>query len=307
MSSLMLVDAAGLYYRAFYGVPAGRERVDQVRNNAVRGFLDMMASLIGRRRPGGVIACWDADWRPAFRVEAISSYKTHRCHPDGSGREDVPVELAEQVPVIAAALDAVGIARVGVPGYEADDVIGSYVAACRDRPIEIVTGDRDLFQLVDDTRRVKVVYTARGGVRDSQVVDESWLAEHYGVSSGRAYADLAVLRGDPSDGLPGVAGIGEKTGAKLLAAFGSLAGLVAAIDAADIRLKGAQARRLRDARAYLDAAPTVVRVASDCPLPPGVDGALPRRIADPRTVSELALSHRLTSNFSRLMSALQIP
>ncbi|WP_116113968.1 5'-3' exonuclease [Austwickia chelonae] len=306
MSSLMLVDAAGLYYRAFYGVPAGRGGSDQPGNNAVRGFLDMLASLVGRWRPGGLVACWDADWRPAFRVSAVSSYKTHRCHPDGSGREDVPEGLAEQVPVIAAALDAVGVARVGVPGFEADDVIGSFVSAFRGRPIDIVTGDRDLFQLVSDEQRVRVVYIARGGVRDAQVVDEAWLAEHCGVSSGAAYADLAVLRGDPSDGLPGVVGVGEKTAVSLLSTFGDLAGVVAAVDAADIRLKGAQARRLREARAYLDVAPTVVRVVADCPLPSGVDGAIPRQVADPRLVSELAVSYRLTSSFSRLMSALQI-
>ena len=147
-------------------------------------------------------------------------------------------------------------------------------------PVDVVTGDRDLFQLVDDAAGVRVVYTARGGVRDPDLVDEAFLAARYAVSSGRAYADLAVLRGDASDGLPGVAGIGEKTAAKLLERYGDLASLRAAIAGGDPAIKGAQRARLEAASSYLDVAPMVVKVAHDAPVP-DVGTELPRRSPTP--------------------------
>lgn len=308
---LMLIDAASLYFRAFYGVPDRREDPGQAPNNAVRGFLDMLATLISAHRPSGLVACWDDDWRPEFRVAAIPTYKTHRLADGSTEAEETPDDLAPQVPVIVSALAAVGLPRVGAAGYEADDVIGTLAtrAVAAGRPVDIVTGDRDLFQLVDDAARVRVLYTARGGVRDATVVDQGYLRTTYGVATGDAYADLAVLRGDPSDGLPGVPGVGEKTGATLLATFGDLAGLIAAIDAVDIRLKGAVAKKLLAARGYLDVAPAVVRVARDCPLPADIDAltsALPTAVADPRLLSQLAVDYRLTANFNRLLAALRL-
>ena len=306
--TLMLVDAASLYFRAFYGVPDRRDDPSQAPNNAVRGFLDMLATLISAHRPTGLVACWDDDWRPAFRVAAIPTYKTHRLADGSLDAEETPPDLAPQVPVIVAALAAVGLTRVGAAGYEADDVIGTLAhrAAAAGRPVDIVTGDRDLFQLVDDGARARVLYTARGGVRDATVVDQGYLRTTYGVATGDAYADLAVLRGDPSDGLPGVPGVGEKTAAGLLATYGDLGGLIAAIDAVDIRLKGAVAKRLVAARGYLDVAPAVVRVARDCPLPADLSTGLPAAVADPRLLSELAVDYRLTASFNRLLAALRL-
>ena len=266
---LMLVDAASLYYRAFHGVPDRRKSADQPPNNAIRGLLDMTASLVASRSPGALVMCWDDDWRPAFRVEAISTYKEHRLAPgDTTGTtEDTPPDLVPQVPVIVELLAALGIARVGAPGYEADDVIGTLVERAQGRrPVEVVTGDRDLFQLVDDEAGVRVLYTARGGVRDADEVDESWLTQKYGLTSGRAYAEMAVLRGDPSDGLPGVQGIGEKTAVQLMDTFGSLAGVIEALERGDDRLKGARRTRLEEGRDYLAAAPRVVDVARDAPV-----------------------------------------
>ena len=195
----MLLDSASLYFRAFYGVPDQRESPAEAPTNAVRGFLDMIATLVDRHRPDHLVACWDNDWRPAFRVEAIPSYKTHRVadqttDPDA---EEVPDQLAVQVPVIISALEALGICRIGVDGYEADDVIGALTVRHRGRgPVDIVTGDRDLFQLVDDSAAVRVMYTARGGVRDADAVDQAFLTAKYAVTTGPAYADLATLRGD---------------------------------------------------------------------------------------------------------------
>src|SRR5215203_3187545 len=222
----MLLDAASLYFRAFYGVPTSVTTPDGRPINAVRGFLDMTARLLTTHSPTRLVACWDDDWRPAFRVEALPSYKAHRLAPDGS-EEVVPDELSPQVPVLAEVLAAAGIARVGAPGYEADDVIGT-LATRAEGPVDVVTGDRDLFQLVDDARGVRVLYTARG-VNNHDVVDNAWIRQKYGIDAA-SYVDFAVMRGDPSDGLPGVAGIGDKTAAVLLAEFGDLDGILAAAE-----------------------------------------------------------------------------
>jgi 5'-3' exonuclease len=304
----LLLDSASLYFRAFFGVPevVGPSGVP---TNAVRGFLDMIASLVERGRPSHLVACWDNDWRPAFRVEAIPSYKAHRVADDGDeafNGETVPEALSVQVPIIIDALTALGIARVGIDGHEADDVIGTLTTTLSGQmPVDVVTGDRDLFQLVDDANAVRVLYTARGGVRSPDLVDEAFIAEKYGVGTGAAYADLAVLRGDASDGLPGVAGIGEKTAAKLITTYGSLAALREAIDSGDPAIKGAQRARLEAGAAYLDVAPRVVEVVRDAALPE-VDLAVPRAVADPTLMSRLAIEHGLTSSFDRVVNALQI-
>ncbi len=302
---LLLLDSASLYFRAYYGVPE-RSAPGGVPTNAVRGFLDMLAVLIDRVRPSHLVACWDNDWRPAFRVAAIPSYKGHRV-ADASGAEDVPAALEVQVPLIVDTLAAVGFARLGSDGYEADDVIGTLAARYKTAmPVDVVTGDRDLFQLVDDTTGpVRVVYTAKGGVRSPDLVDEAYLRERYGIDGGPAYADLAVLRGDPSDGLPGVPGIGEKTAAALITRYGDLAALRAALAAGDPAVKGAQRARLEGSAAYLDVAPGVVAVARDVPLD-DVDLAVPDRVADPVLMSRLATEHRLTASFDRVLDALGI-
>nr|WP_239097845.1 5'-3' exonuclease [Kytococcus sedentarius] len=308
---LMLIDGASLYYRAFHGVPDRRRSADAPPNNAIRGLVDMTASLIAHRRPAALVMCWDDDWRPAFRVEAIPSYKQHRLAAgDTTGTtEDTPADLEPQVPVIVELLAALGIARVGAAGYEADDVIGTLVERTAGRrPVEVVTGDRDLFQLVDDAAGVSVLYTARGGVRDADVVDESWLVQKYGLASGRAYAEMAVLRGDPSDGLPGVQGIGEKTAVQLLDTFGSLAGVLEALDRGDDRLKGARRTRLEEGREYLAAAPQVVDVARDAPVELDEAAmALPTALVDAAAVRELVERYDLGSPVGRLLDALGLP
>ncbi len=302
----MLLDSASLYFRAFYGVPDQRSSDTEPPSNAVRGFLDMMASLLDKYRPTHLVACWDNDWRPAFRVAAIPSYKAHRVADPATQEEEVPDDLTPQVPAIVDVLTALGIPRVGSDGYEADDVIGTLSHASRGvRPVDIVTGDRDLFQLVDDAAGIRVVYTARGGVRDADLVDEAFLLDRYAVSSGLAYADMSVLRGDTSDGLPGVTGVGEKTAAKLIATYGDLAGLRAAVDGGDPAIKGALRTRLEAATAYLDVAPGVVRVALDAPVPQ-VDATLPTEVSDVRLLSKVASELGVTSSVNRVLAALAI-
>ncbi|MFC0598141.1 5'-3' exonuclease [Streptomyces palmae] len=301
----MLLDTASLYFRAYYGVPDSVRAPDGTPVNAVRGLLDFIARLVQDHQPDDLVACMDFDWRPQWRVELIPSYKAHRVaeeEPSGTPDiEEVPDTLSPQVPVIDAVLDAVGIARVGAAGYEADDVIGT-LAGRAAGPVDIVTGDRDLYQLVDDARGVRVLYPVKG-VGTLQPVDEAVLREKYGVD-GPGYADLALLRGDPSDGLPGVPGIGEKTAAKLLAAYGDLAGIMAAVDDSRSGLTPAQRRRLDEARPYLAVAPAVVRVASDLALP-DFDPALPRVPRDPQAVRELGERWGLGGSLQRLLTTLE--
>ncbi|MVO90163.1 flap endonuclease [Streptomyces sp. p1417] len=303
----MLLDTASLYFRAYFGVPDSVRAPDGTPVNAVRGLLDFIARLVQDHRPDDLVACMDADWRPHWRVELIPSYKAHRVveeAPEGAAApdtEEVPDTLSPQVPVIEDVLDALGIARVGVSPYEADDVIGTYTARAAG-PVDIVTGDRDLYQLVDDARGVRVLYPLKG-VGTLQTTDEAWLREKYGVD-GPGYVDLALLRGDPSDGLPGVPGIGEKTAAKLLDAFGDLAGIMAAVDDPASRLTPSQRRRLDEARAYVAVAPKVVRVAGDVPLP-DVEIALPREPREPAALDELAARWGLGGSLNRLLTILR--
>lgn len=303
---LLLLDTASLYFRAFFGVKDPAPAPDGTPTNAVRGMLDMTATLVNRFEPTHLVACWDDDWRPAFRTEAIPSYKAHRLVEGSTDQEDTPEDLQVQVPLIRAALEAFGIPVLGSPGYEADDVIGTLV----DRhtavlPITVVTGDRDLFQLVDDEHDITVAYTARAGVRDAEVIDQAALQERYAVASGSAYSDMSIMRGDTSDGLPGVVGIGEKTAAALIATFGSLAGVRQAVADGDPRIKGARRRNLEAASDYLDVAPGVVLVARDAALPDR-PLTLPRELADPGTLQQVVETYGVSGPVTRLMQALRL-
>ncbi|MFF1450928.1 5'-3' exonuclease H3TH domain-containing protein [Streptomyces sp. NPDC058274] len=301
---LMLLDTASLYFRAYFGVPESVKAPDGTPVNAVRGLLEFIDRLVKDHRPDDLVACMDADWRPQWRVDLIPSYKAHRVAEErelGPDEEEVPDTLSPQVPVIEEVLDALGIARVGVEGYEADDVIGTFTGRATG-PVDIVTGDRDLYQLVDDKREIRVLYPLKG-VGTLQLTNEAWLRGKYGVD-GQGYADLALLRGDPSDGLPGVPGIGEKTAAKLLAEFGDLAGIIAAVDDRAARLTPSQRKRLDESRPYLAVAPKVVQVAGDVPLP-AVDTALPHAPRDPAALDELAARWGLGGSLQRLLATLQ--
>jgi 5'-3' exonuclease len=295
----MLLDTPSLYFRAFFGVPESVRAPDGTPVNAVRGLIDMIARLVRERGPEHLVATMDADWRPAFRVAALPSYKAHRVAADGG--DQVPSALDAQLPIIDDILDAAGLARLGAPGYEADDVIGT-LAVRASGPVDIVTGDRDLFQLVDEDGPVLVLYTARG-IKNLEVLGEKEVAAKYGIP-GRGYADFATLRGDPSDGLPGVPGVGDKTAAALVTRFGSVEGIVAALEAGTTEGFPAGSRlKLTAALGYLAAARTVVRVVTDIDLP-HVDDRLPRTPRDPERLVELADQWNLGSPVNRLLAAL---
>lgn len=297
---IMLLDTASLYFRAFYGVPDKVKAADGTSVNAVRGLLDMIAKLVTAYEPTRLVACWDDDWRPAWRVDLLPSYKAHRvveAVPAGTDVEEVPDPLEAQIPVIRDVLAALGIPVVGAAEHEADDVIGA-LATAADSPVDIVTGDRDLFQLIDDARGIRIVYTARG-MSNLEIVDDAAVVSKYGVHAAQ-YADFAVLRGDPSDGLPGVAGIGEKSAASLLSAHGSLDDIRAA---AAQGTGGTPAQRAKIAAAsdYLDVAPAVVRVARDLTFAPFDD-----RLGDVDIDAAEALAEKwnLGSSMTRVLAAL---
>jgi 5'-3' exonuclease len=300
----MLLDSASLYFRAFFGVPSSVTAPDGAPVNAVRGFLDMVATLVTLHPPTRLVACWDDDWRPEFRVRAISSYKAHRLVAGSAVAEESPEELTPQVPVIVEVLAALGIARVGHPGFEADDVMGTLAerAAAAGTAVDVVTGDRDLFQLVDDDRRVRVLYTGKG-VRNLDIVDQRRLQSRYDVPTGRAYAEMAVLRGDPSDGLPGVPGIGEKTAAGLVSRFGGLPQLLQAVADGSTSIAPGQRAKLVAAADYLAVAPTVVDVVRDVPVAQDLDDALPHGPADVDALSALADRWGLRSSINRVLAA----
>lgn len=306
MPRLMLLDTASLYFRAFYGVPDTIRRPDGTPVNAVRGLLDMIARLTTDYEATHLVACWDNDWRPQWRVDLIPSYKAHRVAEavaDGPDVEVVPDPLEAQIPMIRRVLELAGTAVVGVDGYEADDVIGTY-ASQSTLPTDIVTGDRDLFQLVDDERSVRVIYTARG-MKNLDVLTEVEIVGKYRVLP-QQYADFATLRGDASDGLPGVAGIGEKTAASLLAAHGSLEGLLEAAEDSDGGLSGPVRAKLSAAEDYLKVAPAVVKVARGLEVP-GLDesgAALIPVAGDARAELErLATEWNLGGSVKRLLEA----
>jgi 5'-3' exonuclease len=295
---LLLLDTASLYFRAFYGVPDTMTAPDGTPVNAVRGLLDYIARLVDDRRPTHLVAAMDHSWRPDWRVAAVPSYKSHRVSTEGE--EEVPDTLTPQVPIICEVLDAIGIARVGATDYEADDIIGT-LATRATGAVEIVTGDRDLFQLVDDSAPARIVYVVKG-VANREIIDEAEVARRYGIP-GRAYAEFATLRGDPSDGLPGVPGVGDKTAAALITSFGTVAGVVAAAQGDGEGFpKGAQAKVLA-ALDYLDRALDVVRVACDVQLLE-FDDRLPTVPRDPDALDALVDRWGIGSSVTRVLTAL---
>ena len=298
---LMLLDTASLYFRAFYGVPDKVRAPDGTPINAVRGLLDIITKLVTTYRPTSVIACWDDAWRPTWRTALVPSYKEHRVigtAADGTSIEDVPENLTAQLPIIREMLASLDIPVIGAADFEADDVIGT-LAAHATVPVDVVTGDRDLFQVVDDARGVRVIYTAKG-MSNLEVVTDEVLVGKYGVHADQ-YADFATMRGDASDGLPGVAGIGEKTAANLLAQHGTLSGVITAAEQGAGMTAGVQKKLLAGA-VYMEVAPAVVAVARDVPVTaPGETLARP---ADPGAAEGLAERYGYTTTLKKYLAAL---
>ncbi|NLG55482.1 MAG: 5'-3' exonuclease [Rhodococcus sp.] len=308
---LLLLDGASLWFRAYYALPESMTAPDGRPVNAVRGFTDMVASLITRTQPSRLVVCLDLDWRPQFRVDAVPSYKAHRVAERGDGSaEEVPDTLTPQVDMIMDVVAAAGIATAGAVGFEADDVLGTLAAHERTDPVVVVSGDRDLLQVVaDDPVPVRVLYVGRG-LAKAELLGPDEVADKYGVPrerAGDAYAELALLRGDPSDGLPGVKGVGEKTASDLLIRYTSLDGVrAAARDDTSALAKGVRAKLIA-ASDYLDVALPVVRVARDAPVEMSGPDSLPETPLDPQRLGELAQTLGVVTSVDRLIHALAAP
>jgi 5'-3' exonuclease len=295
--TLMLIDSANLYFRAFYALPESITTPDGRPVNAVRGYLDMTAALIERRRPTRHVACLDLDWRPEFRVALIPSYKAHRVGADGG--EEIPATLAPQVPWLLSVLDAIGLATAGARGFEADDVMATLAARDLER-VEVVSGDRDMLALAGE--RVRILYTGKG-LAKLEDMGPLEVRKKYGVPA-EHYADFAILRGDPSDGLPGVAGIGEKTAAALVQRFGSIEAIGAAAQSGDDGFPAGAAGKVRAAVAYLAKASAAVRARLDVPLPK-IDDALSTHPRDGARLAELATELGIESSVARLQKVIK--
>jgi 5'-3' exonuclease len=302
---LMLLDTAGIYFRAFYGVPDTVTAPDGTVVNAARGTLDIIARLVSQFQPTHLIACWDDDWRPQWRVDLIPTYKTHRVAEVvevGPDVEVIPDPLTVQVPIIAESLRLLGIPIIGAPEHEADDVIGT-LASSATMPVDVVTGDRDLFQIVDDARDVRVIYTGRW-MANLEILDGAAIEAKYAITPAQ-YAAFAAMRGDPSDGLPGVSGVGEKTAAGLLREFGDLEGIIAAAADLAVTLSPSVRAKLLAAADYLAVAPAVVNVVRTLELP-NVDATIRPLTAD-RVEAARTFAQRLglDSAMTRILTVLR--
>ena len=296
--TLMLLDSASLWYRAYFGMPDTLLSPSGEPVNAIRGYLDMTSKLVSQYKPKRLVACIEGDWRPSWRVELFPEYKANRL--DVEGEEEEPDTLGPQIPILLDLLEAFKIPIVGVDDYEADDVMASYTVS-EPGPIKIVTGDRDLFQLVDDKRKISVVYLAKG-IANHDHVDLRWISQKYDIP-GERYALFAMIRGDTSDGLPGIRGIGEKGAAVIAKQFSNLEEVMLAAENDDERLTPNARKKLLESAEYARIAPKLVQCALDVPLPK-MDINLPKRPDSLDEIYQYQKDYGLGASVDRLISAL---
>ena len=296
--TLMLLDSASLWYRAYFGMPDTLVSPSGLPVNAIRGYLDMTSRLIIKYKPDRLVACLEGDWRPSWRVDLFPDYKLNRI--DEEGEEDEPDTLGPQIPILLDVIDALGIAMVGVDDYEADDLMATF-SVKQQGPIRIVTGDRDLFQLADDKRDVKIVYLAKG-ISNHDLVDLKWIADKYKIPGDR-YALFAMIRGDSSDGLPGIRGIGEKGAASIANQFTSLENVMQAAREGDERLTANIRKKLLESAAYAAIAPKLVSCALDVAIPE-MDIMIPKQPKSMKKIEDLKNEYGLGASIDRITNAL---
>lgn len=298
--TLALIDSASLWYRAYYGMPDTLLSPQGEPINAVKGFIDMTARLVNQYQPDRLVMCLDGDWRPSWRVELFPDYKANRVDDEGD-EELEPDLLTPQIPLILDFFEAAGIPLVGVDDYEADDVIATY-SKTEKGPIRIITGDRDLFQLVDDDRDVAVAYLAKG-ISNHDLVNRKWITDKYGIP-GERYALFAMIRGDASDGLPGIRGIGEKGAAAIAKSFSSMNQVIEAAHNDNELLHPTHRKKIIADFDYAKIAEKLVSCATDIRLP-SIDLAIPREPQDRKYLESMKKDYGLGASVDRLLSALR--
>jgi len=296
--TLMLLDSASLWYRAYFGMPDTLVSPTGQPVNAIRGYLDMTSRLLVEYQPNRIVACLEGDWRPSWRVELFPDYKLNRL--DEEGGEEEPDTLGPQIPILLDVLDALGIPLLGVDDYEADDLMATF-SVKQPGPVRIVTGDRDLFQLADDKRDVKIVYLAQG-ISNHDLVDLKWIQNKYQIPGDR-YALFAMIRGDSSDGLPGIKGIGEKGAMVIANLFKTLPDVMQAAANSDERLSASIRKKLLESSQYAAIAPKLVGCALDVAIPE-MDIAMPKKPKSLEKIEKLKVEFGLGASIDRIMSAL---
>jgi 5'-3' exonuclease len=266
----------------------------------------MVSAIAKQFPPDQVVFAWDDDWRPQWRVDLIPSYKLHRVDEEVSDQPDaafevIPDALSPQIGAISMILDSIGLPRIGQIGHEADDVLGALVSKSS-APCDVVTGDRDLFQLVSDETDVRIISITKG-VKKLEIVNDAYLVDRYGIT-GAQYADFSMLRGDPSDGLPGVKGIGEKTASKLINEHQDVTGLIVAAKNPEVSLAPAVRNNLLESQTYMKAASKVVRVKTTAKLPKKLDR--PIKVKDPQSLQDLTDAWGIERQIKRFLKTLNI-
>ena len=296
--TLMLLDSASLWYRAYFGMPDTLVSPTGQPVNAIRGYLDMTSRLLVKYQPNRIVACLEGDWRPSWRVELFPDYKLNRL--DEEGAEEEPDTLGPQIPILLDVLDALGIPLLGVDDYEADDLMATF-SVKQPGPIRIVTGDRDLFQLADDQRDVKIVYLAKG-ISNHDLVDLKWIQDKYQIPGDR-YALFAMIRGDSSDGLPGIRGIGEKGAMVIANLFKTMPDVMQAAASSDERLSPNIRKKLLESSQYAAIAPKLVGCALDVAIPE-MEISMPKKPKSIEKIIKLKDEFGLGASIDRIMSAL---
>jgi len=296
--TLMLLDSASLWYRAYFGMPDTLVSPTGQPVNAIRGYLDMTSRLLVKYQPNRIVACLEGDWRPSWRVELFPDYKLNRL--DEEGAEEEPDTLGPQIPILLDVLDALGIPLLGVDDYEADDLMATF-SVKQPGPVRIVTGDRDLFQLADDKRDVKIVYLAKG-ISNHDLVDLKWIQDKYQIPGDR-YALFAMIRGDSSDGLPGIKGIGEKGAMVIANLFKTMPEVMQAASGADERLSANIRKKLLESSQYAAIAPKLVGCALDVAIPE-MEISMPKKPKSLEKIIKLKDEFGLGASIDRIMSAL---
>lgn len=254
----LLIDSASLWYRAFYGMPESISDVNGLPNNAIKGFFDGFSRIITKYRPDEIAVCLDDNWRPSWRVKLYPQYKLHRVE---ESQDEEPDLLSPQIGPIIELCSLLGLATVSVEDQEADDVIASLAVQSQRSPVRVATGDRDLFQLLRHGDEIKIVYLAKG-ITNHDLVDRAYVESRYSIP-GERYGLFAAIRGDASDGLPGIRGIGEKGAAAIALAFDSMNEVLEAARGESDQLKPAHRKRILEDLEYALIAERLVTCRTD--------------------------------------------